>query len=90
MPVVAKFCGIVIRLLCLGTLGMRLHAFYGDREMVLDLKSLRVLQEEVSEPVKRMVLAWARAHQGELMAGRFAARSSGTSVAYGGANTAVA
>ncbi len=90
MPVVARFCGIVIRLLCLGTLGMRLHAFHGDGEMVLDLRSLRVLQEEVSEPVKRMVLDWAKAHQGEIMAGRFSVLSSATSAAYGSASASVA
>ena len=71
MPVVARFCGIVIRLLCLRSLGMRLHAFHGDSEMVVELDTLRVLQEEVSEPVKLMVLAWAKDHQRELKAGRF-------------------
>jgi Domain of unknown function (DUF4160) len=89
MPVVAKFCGIVIRLLCLRLVGMRLHAFYGDSEMVLDLKSLRIIQDAVSEPERRMVMAWARAHQRELMAGHFAASNPGVSCACGEALAAL-
>jgi hypothetical protein len=46
-----------------------LHAFYGDSELVLDLKSLRIIDGSFAEPVKQMVLAWAKAHQRELLAG---------------------
>ena len=69
MPVVAKFCGIVIRMLCLGRFGTRLHAFHGDSEMVLDLATLRIISENVPETVKWMVLAWAKEHHRELMNG---------------------
>ncbi len=85
MPVVAKFCGIVIRLLCLRSVGMRPHAFYGDSEMVLDLKSLRIIQNADCERERRMVMAWARAHQRELMAGRFAPSNPRVSPACGAA-----
>ena len=59
----------MIRLLSLQSLGTRLHAFHGDSELVLDLKSLRVIDGSFTEPLKQMVLAWARAHQRELLAG---------------------
>ncbi len=36
MPVLAKFYGIVIRLMCLQNLGTRLHAFYEGAELVTD------------------------------------------------------
>ena len=83
MPVIARFCGIVIRLLCLRTLGTRLHAFHGDSEMVVDLASLRVIEGNVPERERRMVLEWARAHQSELLAGlwRFTQRRCALSLA---------
>ena len=68
MPVIAKFYGIVIRLLCIGPLGARLHAFYGDSELVITLPSLKVLQAGEDDRVTRVVLDWARRHYGELMA----------------------
>lgn len=69
MPVIARFCGIVIRLLCLRTLGTRLHAFHGNTEMVVDLASLRVIQGNVPDYQRRLVMVWAKMHQRELLAG---------------------
>ena len=77
-------------MLCLHSLGMRLHAFCGDSEMVLDLDSLRIIQQEVSEPVKQMVMAWAKDHRRELMAGRFAAPAAASSVTSGGLDVVAA
>jgi hypothetical protein len=37
--------------------------------MVLDLRSLRVIEANVSEGVRAMVLAWAGTHQQEVIAG---------------------
>lgn len=69
MPVIARFCGIVIRLLCLRTLGTRLHAFHGNSEMIVDLASLRIIEGNVPARESRMVMAWAKMHQRELLAG---------------------
>ena len=68
MPVLAKFCGIVIRLMIGSTIGTRLHAFYGDSELVLALHPLRVIQGDVPPWVQQNVLAWATAHQHEFVA----------------------
>jgi hypothetical protein len=67
MPVVARFCGIVIRLLCLRSLGARLHAFYRGSELVIELPSLTVLEGEVPLVVRAMVIEWARQHYQELL-----------------------
>ncbi len=67
MPVLAKFCGIVIRLLCIRPFGTRLHAFYGDSELVIHLPSLRVIQGDAPQRVNELVLEWARRHYGELI-----------------------
>jgi hypothetical protein len=67
MPVLAKFCGIVIRLLTLRPLGHRIHAFYRDEELVVDLDEVRVVAGHAPERIVRLVLAWARQHRGEIL-----------------------
>lgn len=69
MPVIANFCGIIIRLLNLRPLGQRLHAFLGDEELVVDLYDLRILYGHFPEPMTRLVLDWARSHRYEILAG---------------------
>ena len=68
MPVIAKFYGIVIRMLCSRPLGARLHAFYGDTELVVGLFPLRIVQGDAPDRVREMVLRWAGLHQMELIA----------------------
>ena len=70
MHVVARFSGIVIRMLYLRGMGARLHAFYGEGEMVVELATLRILQVDVPPHVSRLVLAWAARHQRELLGDR--------------------
>jgi hypothetical protein len=67
MPVIARFCGIVIRLLTLQSFGTRLHAFHGDSELVVDLASLRIIDGHVPAGVQDLILSWAKAHQRELL-----------------------
>ena len=69
MPVIARFYGIVIRMLSLLTFGVRLHAFHGDGEMVVDLKTLRVIEGTLPEAIRELVLAWIGLHQKELLGG---------------------
>jgi hypothetical protein len=69
MPVIARFCGIVIRLLILQSFGARLHAFHGDSELVVDLASLRIIDGTVPAGVQDLILSWAKAHQRELLSG---------------------
>ena len=66
MPVILKFYGIVIRLICALTLGPRFSAIYGDSELIVDISSLRILCGEAPACVKAMVFEWARAHHQEL------------------------
>ena len=70
MPVLAKFCGIVIRLLIDRTFGTHLHVFYGDAEMVIGVNPLRVIQGEVPTWVRDWALQWIGLHQRELLPGR--------------------
>ena len=67
MPVLSKFYGIVIRMVG-GQLEPRFHAIYGDSELVVTIWPLQVVQGEAPPRVSDMVLEWAVAHQGELLA----------------------
>jgi len=75
MPVLAKFCGIVIRVLIDQTFGTHFHAFYGDSELVIGLNPLRVIQGEAPPWVRQWALDWVKHHQSELLArGEFATK----------------
>ena len=69
MPVLARFSGIVIRLLTLGKLGTHLHAFCGNDELVVDLAELRVLQGRLPGTLGQQVMDWARTHRYEIFCG---------------------
>ena len=68
MPVISKLGRIVIRLLWSQICGARLHAIYGDGELVMSLPSLKIIQSEVPPWVREEVLAWAAEHRQELIA----------------------
>jgi len=67
MPVIAKFYGIVIRMLFLRSMDARFHAFYGDNELVVGISPLRIIQGEAPKRIAALVLAWAASHQEELL-----------------------
>jgi hypothetical protein len=68
MPVISRFYGIVIRMLCARALAARFHAIYGDSELVVGIWPLRIIQGEAPGQVRELVLAWAGQHQQELLA----------------------
>ncbi len=65
MPVLAKFHGIVMRMMCHRTFGTHLHAIYGEEELVIGLKPVRAIQGEVPPWVSDCALAWARRYEGD-------------------------
>jgi hypothetical protein len=70
MPVLAKSCGIVLRLLIDRTFGTHVHAFYGDFELVIGLDPLRVIQGDAPSWVREWALGWVRTHPGQLRLAR--------------------
>jgi hypothetical protein len=70
MPVLAKFCGIVMRLVIGRTFGKRVHAFYGDSELVIGLNPVRVIQGDVPPWVQEWALYWVGHHQTRLQSPR--------------------
>lgn len=67
MPVLSKFYGIVIRMVFSRALGAHFHALYGDREVVVGLHPLRIIQGDAPARVSDLVLEWAALHHRELM-----------------------
>ena len=70
MPVIAKFCGIVLRLLTDQTFGTHVHAFYRDFELVIGLNPLRVIQGDAPSWVRGWALEWVGHHQHDLLFAR--------------------
>ncbi len=77
MPVLAKFGGIVIRLLIDRTFGTHFHAFYGDCELVIGVNPLRVIQGEAPFWVQDWALEWVEHYQADSSGGKLAARAVG-------------
>ena len=67
MPVIARFCGIVVRLLIDRTFGTHIHVFYGDFELVIGLNPLRVIQGEAPAWVREWALEWVARRQREML-----------------------
>ena len=67
MPVLARFYGIVIRKLIDRTFGTRLHAIYGDSELVIGLNPVRVIQGDVPPWVREWSMNWVQTHEDELL-----------------------
>ena len=70
MPVIAKFCGIVMRLLFDRTFGTHFHAFYGNTELVIGLNPLRVIQGDAPPWVREWALEWVGHHQRGMLPAR--------------------
>ncbi|MBU6399359.1 MAG: DUF4160 domain-containing protein [Verrucomicrobia bacterium] len=68
MPVISKFYGIVIRMLCARPFGARFHAIYGNSELVVSIRPLMVVGGEAPGRVRDLVMEWAVLHQQELLA----------------------
>ena len=68
MPVLAKFYGIVIRMLSVQSVAARFHAIYDRWELVVRIAPLGIIQGDAPVRVRNMVIEWAAQHQDELLA----------------------
>lgn len=67
MPTLSEFFGIVIRMYWLDHARPHFHAFYSGEEAKFEIDPPRKVAGEFSERAARLVLEWAKAHQGELL-----------------------
>ena len=67
MPVLSKFYGIVIRMLFKRTFGPHFHALYNDSEAIVGISPVRIINGDIPDWVRKMVVEWATQHQQELL-----------------------
>ena len=67
MPVLSKFCGVAIRMLFFRECAPRFQAIYGNMELVVAVRPLRILRGNVPQRVGEMVMEWASPHQAGLV-----------------------
>jgi hypothetical protein len=67
MPVLAKFYGIVIRMLFVREFTVHFYAYYETWELMIGVAPIRIIQGEAPARVRDLVLEWARQHQYELL-----------------------
>ncbi len=66
MPVLARFYGVVVRMLFAPLIRAHFHATHGDHELVVGIDPVVVIQGDAPESVRQHVLVWAARHQSEL------------------------
>ncbi|MDO0824945.1 MULTISPECIES: DUF4160 domain-containing protein [Desulfosporosinus] len=67
MPEIARFYGIIVKLFFNDHLPPHFHASYGEYVGLFDIKTLDMLEGDLPNRAKKMVIEWGRIHQEELM-----------------------
>lgn len=66
MPTIAVVDGVKIQMFYEDHTPPHFHATIGGQEMLVTIATLDVIRGALPPAVQRRILAWARAHQGEL------------------------
>lgn len=66
MPVIARFYGILIKMYFREYGTPHFHAVYGEFVGVFNLETLEMIEGDLPLRAQRLVLDWARQHQGEM------------------------
>ncbi|MBU3143487.1 DUF4160 domain-containing protein [Clostridium sp. CF012] len=67
MPVITRFYGIVIKMYPNDHLPPHFHAIYGEYVGLIDLKTLEMIEGDLSNRTLKLVKEWAESYQDELM-----------------------
>ena len=67
MPEISRFYGIVIRMHIDEHNPPHFHAKYGNKEVVVSIAGPGILSGKFPPQAIRLVLRWAKLHQGELL-----------------------
>ena len=67
MPQICRFFGIVIYMYAKDHLPPHFHAFYGDDEVMIDIRTKLVIEGAVSQRAFRLIKEWAELHEEELL-----------------------
>ncbi len=67
MPVIARFYGILIKMYFREHGIAHFHAIYGEYNGVFDLDSLEMMEGDLPNRAKRLVLEWAKNYKDDLL-----------------------
>lgn len=67
MPEISRFFGIIVRMYWDDHNPPHFHAFYGEEEVLIDIRTLSVFSGRMSPRALGLVIEWATLHQRELL-----------------------
>ncbi|NMG32199.1 DUF4160 domain-containing protein [Aromatoleum evansii] len=67
MPTIATFYGILIQMFWSDHAPPHFHALYGEHEVLIDIRTLDILEGEMPRRAVALILEWAQEHRAELM-----------------------
>ena len=67
MPVITRFFGIVVKMYPNDHTPPHFHAIYGEYVGVIDIKTLEMLEGDLSNRAYKLVREWAEKYQDDLM-----------------------
>jgi hypothetical protein len=67
MPVIAKFYGIIIKLFFSDHPPPHFHVVYGEYNALFDINTLEMIEGDLPNRAKKLVIEWAKQHQTELL-----------------------
>ena len=68
MPEISRFYGIVIRMYYDDHLPPHFHAYYGEYDATVNIRTMAVISGRLPPRALGLVIEWALLHQGELQA----------------------
>lgn len=66
MPIIARFYGIVVKMYFKEHGVSHFHAIYGEFNGVFNIESLEMMEGDLPNRAKKLVLEWAKKYQKEL------------------------
>ena len=67
MPEIARFYGIIIKLFFGDHPPPHFHAVYGEYVAVFDIQNLAMIEGDLPNRARKLVIEWATIHQTELL-----------------------
>ena len=67
MPVITRFYGIVIKMYPNDHLPLHFYAIYGEYVGLIDIKTLEMIEGDLSNRTLKLIKEWAQEYQDELM-----------------------
>ena len=69
MPVISRFYGMVVKMYLLGKEHNppHVHFLYGEKNGVIDIQALQLMEGDLPQKALSMALEWVNQHQGELL-----------------------